>query len=175
MGVVANTVVGDGEAGYHARMFWWKPYEALMETKPVSGDVAIVELLAKELVEFLEQFPPAEDAIDWTDPAFAARFRGRMESLPRLDSRFVGMLLEIVRLDLDHETERIDWLLRNRHHAVACPTFAHEEALKLLWPVVVEHLYSRKDECNGILKRRHLHDVCAQTEERFRRRALQRS
>ena len=155
-------------------MFWWKPYEALMETKPVSGVVAIVELLSKELVEFLEAFPPAEDAVDWDDPVFAARYRGTLDTLPRLDSRFVGVLLELVRLDLDHETEKIDWFLRNNHHKDACPTAAHDAALKLLWPVVVEHLYSRKDECKGLLKRQQLLDVCVQTEERFRRRAIQR-
>jgi hypothetical protein len=155
-------------------MFWWKPYEALMERKPVTGDVAIVELLAKELVEFLEAFPPAEDSVDWSDDAFAARFRGRLETLPRLDSRFVGQLFEIVRLDLDHETERLDWLLRNNHHREACPTAAHVDALMLLWPVLLEHLYSRKEECQGILKRKHLHDVCEQAEERFRTRALGR-
>jgi hypothetical protein len=155
-------------------MFWWKPWEALMERKPVTGDVAIVELLAKELVEFLEAFPPAEDGVDWTDPSFAARYRGRLETLPRLDSRFVGQLFEIIRLDLDHETERIDWLLRNDHHREACPTAAHVDALMLLWPVLVEHLYSRKEECQGILKRRHLHDICLDAEQRFRTRALSR-
>ncbi len=154
--------------GYHAGMFWWKPYEALMETKPKSGDAAIAELLAKELVEFLEAFPPAEDSIDWADDAFAAKYRGRLAELPRIDAAFCTQLLEIVQLDLNHETERIDWLLRNDHHRGACPTQAHIDALMLLWPVVVEHLYSRKDECNGILKRSHLLTVCADAERRFR-------
>jgi hypothetical protein len=155
-------------------MFWWKPWEALMERKPVSGDVAIVELLGKELVEFLEAFPPAEDAVDWSDASFSARYRGRLETLPRLDSRFVGQLFEIIRLDLDHETERIDWLLRNHHHREACPTAGHIDALMLLWPVLIEHLYSRKEECHGILKRRHLHDILQEAEQRFRTRALSR-
>ena len=153
-------------------MFWWKPYEALMEHKAVTGDVALVELLSKELVEFLEGFPPGEDAVEWTNAGFADRFKGRLAELPTLDARFVGILLEIVRLDLDHETERIDWLLRNGHHRDACPTPLHEDALKLLWPVLVEHLYSRKEECQDILKRRHLLDICSQADERFRRRAL---
>lgn len=155
-------------------MFWWKPYEALMERKPVTGDVAIVELLAKELVEFIEAFPPAEDSIDWSDASFAARYRDRLHTLPRLDSRFVAQLFEIIRLDLDHETDRVDWLLRNDHHRDACPTQAHIDALMLLWPVLVEHLYSRKEECRGVVKRTHLHDVCEQTVARFRTRALTR-
>ena len=155
-------------------MFWWKPWEAMMERKPVSGDVAIVELLGKELVEFLEAFPPAEDTVDWSDSSFAARYRGRLESLPRLDSRFVGQLVEIIRLDLDHETERLDWLLRNDHHREACPTAGHRDALLLLWPVLIEHLYSRKEECQGILTRRHLHEVLQDAEQRFRTRALRR-
>jgi hypothetical protein len=65
-------------------------------------------------------------------------------------------------------------MFRNDHHRDACPTHPHIEALMLLWPVVVEHLYSRKDECQGIVKRKHLHDVCQQTEARFRSRAVSR-
>lgn len=153
-------------------MFWWKPYEALMEQKPVSGDVAIADLIARELVEVLEAFPPAEAEIDWTDDTFARRYRGRLHTLPRLDARFVAQLLAIVRLDLEHEHEQIDWLLRNQHHRDACPTPLHDDALKLLWPVVVEHLYARKEECRGILKRTQLVDICVQAEERFRLRAM---
>jgi hypothetical protein len=156
-------------------MFWWKPWEALMERKPVSGEVALVELLAKEVVEVLEAFPPAEDTVEWTDPSFAARYRGRLASLPRLDSQFVGQLFELVRLDLDHDTERIEWLLRNNHHRSACPTAAHVDALMLLWPTVLEHLYARKDDARGILKRGHLLQICAEAEVRFRTRALNRT
>jgi hypothetical protein len=154
-------------------VFWWKPYEALMETKPTAGDVAVVDLVAKELVEVLESFPPREADVDWSDERMAARYRGRLAELPRPDVRFVEVLLRLVRLDLEHETEQIDWLMRNGHHKDACPTPAHDEALLLLWPVVVEHLYQRKDECQGLLKRTHLVQVCDKVVERFRRRAQQ--
>jgi len=154
-------------------MFWWKPYEALMEQKPKAGDRVIVELIAKELVEQLEAFPPAEDSIDWSDETARRKYQGRLYTLPGLDARFVGQLLEIVRLDLDHDTDRLDWLIRNDHHRDACPTQAHVDALMLLWPVVVEHLYTRKDECNGILKRAHLIEICTDAEARFRQRRLQ--
>ena len=154
-------------------MFWWKPYEALMETRPVSGADAVVDLVAKELVEVLEAFPPREADVDWSDERLAARYRGRLAELPRPDVRFVDLLFHLVRLDLDHEAEQIDWLLRNGHHKDACPTSAHDDALLLLWPVVVEHLYQRKEECRGILKRAHLLAVCDKVVERFRRRALQ--
>jgi hypothetical protein len=153
-------------------VFWWKPYEALMEQKPVAGDEAVVDAIARELVETLESFPPRESDVDWADERLAARFRGRLETLPRLDARFVGMLLRIVRLDVEHEAEQIDWLIRNDHHRDACPTPGHEDALRLLWPLVVEHLYQRKEECGGILRRRHLVQICDRTEERFRRRAV---
>ena len=144
-----------------------------MEQRPVAGDAAVADLIARELVEVLEAFPPREADVDWADERLAARYRGRLETLPRLDSRFVGVLLQIVRLDLEHEVEQIDWLIRNGHHKAACPTPAHEDALKLLWPLVIEHLYSRKDDCAGILKRHHLVEICVKAEERFRRRALQ--
>ncbi len=156
-------------------MLWWKPYEPLLEQKPVAGDVAIADLIAKELVELLEAFPPAEDAVDWTDENVARRFRGRLATLPRLDARFVAQLLALVRLDLEHQHDQIDWIFRNGHHRDACPTPLHDETLKLLWPVVVEHLYQRKEECRGILKRPQLIAICVQAEERFRKRALRLS
>jgi hypothetical protein len=162
-----------GGVRYHVGMFWWKPYEPLLEQKAKAGDAVVVELIARELVEVLEAFPPAEHDVDWSDERFAARFRERLPSLPRPDARFVGLLLKLVRLDVEHEAEQIDWMIRNGHHKDACPTAAHEHALHFLWPLVVEHLYQRKDECNGILTRKHLLRICDEAEERFRRRALQ--
>ncbi len=153
-------------------MFWWKRYEPILEQKPVSGDVAIVDLIGKELVEMLEAFPPPEQDVDWGDETFARKYRGRLHELPKLDARFVAQLMEFVRLDVDHDNDRIEWLLRNDHHRVACPTHLHVDALHLLWPVVVEHLYQRKEETRGILKRKHLLDICTSAEERFRRNAL---
>jgi hypothetical protein len=142
-----------------------------METKPVAADVAVMDLVARELVEMLEAFPPSEDSVAWEDERLAARFRGRLALLPRLDARFVTQLLHIVRLDLEHEAEHIDWLLRNGGHKVAAPTDAHEDALRLLWPAVVEHLYQRKDDSRGLLKRAHLVQVCERAEERFHARS----
>lgn len=153
-------------------MFWWKRYEPILEQKPVAGDVAVAGLIAKELVEMLEAFPPAEHDVEWTDDGFARKYRGRLHELPKLDPRFVAQLLEIVRLDLEHDSDRIDWILRNQHHRAACPTDAHVDALKLLWPVVVEHLYQRKDECQGILKTSHLLTICDDASSRFRTNAL---
>jgi hypothetical protein len=153
-------------------MFWWKRYEPILEQKPVAGDVAIADLIAKELVEVLEAFPPAEEQVDWSDENFARRYRGRLALLPRLDARFVAQLLEIVKLDLEHESEKIDWIFRNAHQRESCPTPLHDDALKLLWPVIVEHLYQRKEDCEDILKRKHLLDICTRAEERFRQRAM---
>jgi len=153
-------------------MFWWKRYEAILEQKPVSGDVAVADLIAKELVEMLEAFPPAEQDIEWTDDNFARRYQGRLHELPRLDARFVAQLLEIVKLDLDHDTDKIDWIWRNDHHREACPSAAHVDALRLLWPVIVEYLYQRKDECQGVMKRSHLMGICDNAIARFRKNAL---
>lgn len=153
-------------------MFWWKPWEPLLETKPQSGPAAVVDLLAKELVEVLEEFPPQSAAVDWQDERVAARFAGRMEELPRLDSRFVAMLLRLVKLDLQNEIEQVDWIWRNEQYREACPTQAHVNALQLLWPAVLEHLTARKEECKGILKRPDLVMICERAEERFRQRAL---
>jgi hypothetical protein len=125
---------------------WWKRYEHILERKPVTTREALVDVLAKEQVELLESFPPDEAQIEWTDERLAAKLRGRVHELPRPDADFVALLAEIVRLDLLHETDRIDWLFRNEQHRAACPTQAHVDALHLLWRVCLELLYARKEE-----------------------------
>lgn len=149
---------------------WWKRYEPILEQKPVSGADAVVDLLAKELVEALEAFPPAEHDVVWEDEALANRLRGRLGELPRVDAAMVELLARVVTWDLEHESEAIDHFFRNDHHREAAPSPAHVEAFHLLWRGILEHLYQRKDDAHGILKSRHLVEVVEKARVRYRAR-----
>lgn len=155
---------------------WWKRYEHILERKPVTTREALVDVLAKEQVELLESFPPDESEIEWTDDKLAAKLRGRIHELPRPDAAFVALLAEILRLDVEHETDKIDWLFRNDQHRAACPTQAHVDALHLLWRVCLELLYSRKDElAQHGLKRQDLVAIVDKVPPLFRARSLQQN
>jgi hypothetical protein len=150
--------------------FWWKRYEPILEQKPVSGPDAVVDLIARELVEVLEAFPPAEDAIEWEDQALAAKLKGNLHELPRLDGAFVDLLAKVITWDLEQEIEAIDHLMRNHLHRDAAPTERHVQALHLLWRALLEHLYQRKEEAGGILKRAHLVAIVEKARVRYRTR-----
>ncbi len=154
---------------------WWKKYEPLLEQKPISGAEAVKDLVARELVEMLEAFPPDEADVAWEDPALEKRLRGRLAGLPRLDAPFVELLARIVTLDLQHEIEAIDHTMRNDLHREAAPTPAHVDALHMLWRAVVEQLYQRKDEARGVLKGKDLVDIVEKMRARFAARAAVRT
>jgi hypothetical protein len=153
---------------------WWKRYEPLLEAKPVSGDAAVRELVAKELVELFEGFPPEESAIVWEDAALERKLKGRLHELPRLDPQFVDVLAQIVTWDLAHENDALDHFLRNDRHRAACPTQAHVDGLMFLWRTVIEHLEARKEEAQGILKRADLPKIVEDARARFTRRFRER-
>lgn len=151
---------------------WWKRYEPLLEAKTVSGASALTDLIAREVVELWEAFPPAEHEVAWEDPTLEARLAGRLGELPRLDPAFVDLVAQLVTWDLEHEMDAIDHLLRNDRHRAAAPTAAHVEAMHLLWRALVEHLYQRKDDADGILKRAHLVEIVEKARVRFRARRI---
>ena len=147
--------------------FWWKPYERLLETKPVSGVEAVKDLVAKELVEMWAAFPPAESEVAWEDPALEKKLRGRLHELPRLDARMVELVARLVALDLAHEIEAVDHLFRNNAHREAAPTPVHVEALHLVWRATLELLEARKEDARGLLKRADLGDVLERARARW--------
>ncbi|OGQ24714.1 MAG: hypothetical protein A2138_07930 [Deltaproteobacteria bacterium RBG_16_71_12] len=152
--------------------WWWKRYEPILEARPRAGEDVIKDLIGKELVDLYEAFPPAESDISWEDAALERRFRGRLAELPRLDAAMVDALSRIVAWDLDHEIDAIEHFFRNELHRQAAPTPAHLDALHFLWRSVVEHLYARKEECRGILKRQDLLDIVERARERYAARRV---
>ena len=149
---------------------WWKKYEPILEAKPRAGEEVVKELIAKELVELYESFPPDERQVEWEDATLERRFRGRLAELPRLDAALVRALSRIVTWDLDHEIEAIEHFFRNELHREGAPSPAHVDALHFLWRTVMEHLHVRKDECRGALKRKDLVEIVEQARARFEAR-----
>lgn len=152
--------------------FWWKRYEPLLETKAVSGTEALIDLIAKEIVELWEAFPPKENDVAWEDPKLQARLAGRLMDLPKLDGPFVDLVATLVSWDLQHDVDAIEHLLRNNHHRQAAPTSNHVEAMHLLWRAVLEHVYQRKDDAQGILKTADLVTILERARVRFRARRM---
>ncbi len=152
---------------------WWKPYESILERKPVEAKEALLDLLAQELEEGLRAFPPAEADIAWSDPKLERKFAGKMESLPRLDPAMVDILAQVLIFELEHTPEKVDHMLRNGLHRDAYPTPRHDDILQLLWRGTLEHLYVRKEDASGAIKTKDLITIVERMAARFRRKALQ--
>lgn len=151
-------------------MFWWKRYEPILEAKAVPAKDALVDLLAKELVEMCQSFPPEERQVEWHDENLRRRLQGRLQELPKADPALVDEVSRLMVWDLEREFEAIDHYFRNQAFGAACPTALHVEALQLLWRVGVEVLLTRKDEAQHHLKRKDLVDAAKKLPEIFRRR-----
>lgn len=150
--------------------FWWKRYEPLLEARPVPAKEALKDLIAKEIVELFEQFPPPEHEVEFEDAHLRAKLQGRMHELPKLDIAMVTLVCRLLQMDLEHDVDAIDHLMRNDHHRAAATTPAHVDALHLLWRGLLEHLYSRKEETRGALKTKDLVDVVERARDRFAQR-----
>ena len=151
---------------------WWKRYEPLLEAKSVPVREALIDLIAKELCEMCESFPPEEASIEWQDEALRRRLQGRLRDLPRIDGAMADLVSRLLVLDLSHEVEAIDHLFRNEGYRDACPSDAHLDAVKLCWRAGLELLYQRKDEVSGHLKGTDLIDIAERFPRGYRRRLV---
>lgn len=149
--------------------YWWKPYEPLMEQKTITSHEAILGLIADELCEICSTFPPPSENIEWLSPQFEKRFKHQLSEFPPVDTKMAQIVCEILLFELDFKPEATAALFRNQHHLEACPTHHHREALHMLWPIILEVLYARKDECAGLIKRRDLKTIVTRFFEKYQR------
>ena len=149
---------------------WWKPYEPLLEQKTISSHEAILGLIADELCEICATFPPPSASIQWLSPQFEKRFSHQVADFPPVDTEMAKVLGDILLFELDFKPEATAALFRNQRHINACPTRLHQEALHMLWPIILEVLYARKDECSGLLKRNDLKTIVARFLEKYPRK-----
>lgn len=153
-------------------MFWWKPYEPILEAKAVPAREVLLDLLADELAELCATFPPEETAVDWQDEGLRRRYAGRLGDLPRPDEGMVRELAKVVELDLGREFEALDHYFRNGGYGDRCPTPLHVDALQLLWRAATEHLLCRQEEVQGHIKRKELAEAARRLPARYRRKHL---
>jgi hypothetical protein len=130
----------------------------------------LCDLLAAELCDLCDAFPPAAADVEWHDERARARFEGRLGELPAVDVPMAELLGRLLALDLAHETQEIDHLLRNDRHRAACPSPGHVEALHLLWQVMFDQLLQRNEQLVRPFPRRKLIDVVDRFVVRFRAR-----
>ncbi len=154
-------------------MFWWKRYEPLLEQKAVPAKDALVDLIAKELVEMCQSFPPEERQVEWHDEHLRRRLEGRLQELPKADPAFIDEVSRLIVWDLEREFDAIDHYFRNQSYGDVCPSALHVDALQLLWRVGVEVLLTRKDDADPHLKRKDLVTAAKKLPEIFRRRYQQ--
>jgi len=153
-------------------MAWWKRYEALLESKPVPAKDALMDLLAKELVELCEAFPPRSDEVEFELEQQRARFADKLERMPKIDLAMAEALVHVVTLDLAREHDAVSAWFRNRVFEDTCTHPYAEDALLFLWPFVVELLHQRKDEARNALTRRDLSEIVARFGQRYRARRM---
>lgn len=153
-------------------MVWWKRYEALLESKPVPAKDALLDLLAAELVELCEGFPPREDEVSFEVEQQRARFADKLARMPKIDLAMAEALAHIVTLDLEREHDAVSAWFRNREFDSTCRHPYAEDALLFLWPFVVEHLHQRKDEAQHALTRRDLVEIVARFGAKYRKRRM---
>jgi hypothetical protein len=152
--------------------FWWKRYEHILDQKPKAATQALVDVIAKELCELWEAFPPPLSQMDFQDERLSAKWGPKWPQVPRLSPAYVRMLCKVVRLDWGHHNDELEWFLRNDHHRDAAATEIEVELLWLWWPALMEFLHQRKDDCQGHLKRADMITVLDLAETLFQKRAL---
>jgi hypothetical protein len=153
-------------------MVWWKRYEGLLERKPVPAKEALKDLLAKELVEICEAFPPAKADVAFEIEGQRLRFADKLEHMPKIDLGMAEMLAKIVTLELEREHDAVSHLFRNGGHKEACASPYAEDALFFLWPLVIDVLLQRKEEAQNAISRRDLVEVVERFLGAFRARRM---
>jgi hypothetical protein len=151
---------------------WWKRYEPILEAKAKPGEEVVLDLMAQELCDICEAFPPRPSDIAWEDDRRRRRFAPQLGDMPAVDLPFAKLLAALLRFDLGHEPEAIDHLFRNELHRAACPTPLHEEAMFFLWPALVEVLLAHKEELTGRLRTKDLLSVIDRFEAGFEKRRM---
>jgi hypothetical protein len=104
----------------------------------------VLEQFAGELAGEVGAWPPAE--LEWASDAERARWGAGVAAHPRDD--VVRLALEIARLDLAREFERMDAHLARQAHRLRSP--AEEAAVHLLSRLVTEACLELKDRADRI-------------------------
>lgn len=127
----------------------------------------VLDRFAEELARELEAWPPPE--VEWESQAERARWSAGAAAHPRDD--VLRLALEVARLDLAREFERMDAYLESERHRLQSP--AEEAALHLVARLVTEACLELKERADRLrLTRADLVAAVGQVERRLFRVTL---
>jgi len=124
-----------------------------------------LDQLAEQLHQDLARWPPPD--LEWADPAERARLDAVLlrPAPPPLPTQRVA--LELARLELLHDVERIDFFLRSSAARTELPDRLEEESALFLARWLVESCSSIRDAAPDKLKRGDLVELLERLERRI--------
>ena len=140
-------------------------WQHLYETRPRELKDWALDELAGALQTELATWPLP--GLDWIDVTEQARLRPVLErtATPPIDTLRVA--LELARLELLHEIERIDFFLRGADKSALLPDALEEQSALFVARWLVESCLSIQDATPGKLKRRDLVALIERLEKRI--------
>jgi hypothetical protein len=121
--------------------------------------------LAGELARELARWPPP--GLEWIDEAQDRRLAPELERKELPPQKTLRVALELSRLELLHEVEKIDWFLRSAGAKDELPDALEEASALFLARWLVESCLSLRDATKGKLKRRDLVELLERLEKRI--------
>jgi hypothetical protein len=126
-------------------------YDWLYELEPVSIKEKVIEEVARHIASDLEDWPPPVEA--WLSAADQARFAPLYADPRRPDDALLRYAFRIVRLELAHEYEAIDFEMRNERWRAHGDGPQDHEALQLLVRWLTDVLLAVKERSGQGLSR----------------------
>lgn len=141
-------------------------WDHLYEARQVDLRSYVLDKVADQLAADLRQWPPATGG--FLDPREEARFRELLSGpVPPLDAFRVA--LELARLDLLREHERIERFWDSPVQQRLLPTPRDQDGARFLWRWLVESVLEFQDHGQGKFKRTDLVALLERIEERMLR------
>ena len=140
-------------------------WDHLYETRRVGLKTYVLEQVADQIASELRNWPPNAEA--WTDPRDEERFRTALArpSRPPLDTFRVG--LELARLDLLHEIERVDRFWDSPAMHALLPDRLEQDSAQFIWRWLVVSVLEFQEWAQGKFRRTDLVALIEQVEDRM--------
>lgn len=141
-------------------------WDHLYEARQVDLRAYVLDRVADQLTAELRQWPPTTGA--FLDPREEGRFHELLAgAAPPLDAFRVA--LELARLDLLHEHERIERFWDSPVQHGLLPTARDQDGARFLWRWLVESALDFQDHAQGKFKRQDLVALLERIEDRLLR------
>ena len=139
-------------------------WQHLYDARPRELKDWALDELAGALQKELSAWPPP--GLDWIDVSEQVRLRAVLERPAAPPIGTLRVALELARLELLHEIERIDFFLRGEEKSTLLPDALEEQSALFLARWLVESCLSIQDATPGKLKRKDLVELIERLEKR---------